>query len=422
MPLYVRDSTSALRVALGLSIVLGSTTSRGDDHMPLPSPLRVSDVLRIAKLSRTEVVAARARAGAAAQRPAIVSALEDPQVFPTIDHLPFRGGGADISLTIQQSFPLSRIRGHRRRAAEADARGELAQADRIALDVELDAAAAFWMLFETRAASTVVDEQRLLATQMEGAAMARYSATTGTQADVLRAQLENARLEAERRALIAEARAGEAMLNTTLARPIDAPIPELDATISDTEPPLAAQLAGSAVDSRPELRVGRAEVARTNAEVSVMQSMYTPMAMVRTGPSYTMSDGAGWMVMIGLSIPLWRGKLHAGVAEARSMVDEANADLITMRRMISGETAAARERVAAARERYLALRDSIVPKAKATITATLTAYTASQLPLVATIEAAQALWSAQRELVMAHAALGLAWARLNRAIGKEGTR
>ncbi|HEX8112633.1 MAG TPA: TolC family protein, partial [Kofleriaceae bacterium] len=153
-------------------------------------------------------------------------------------------------------------------------------------------------------------------------------------------------------------------------------------------------------------------------EVSVMESMYSPMAMVRTGPSYTMTDGAGWMVMVGVSIPLWRGKLRAGVNEARAMADMASADLGAMQRMIGGEATAARERVAAARSRYLALRDSIVPRARQAIAPNLTAYAANQVPLVSAIEAAQALWEAQRELAMARAELGLAWARLRRTSGE----
>jgi outer membrane protein TolC len=148
-----------------------------------------------------------------------------------------------------------------------------------------------------------------------------------------------------------------------------------------------------------------------------MQSMYAPMAMVRTGPSYTMADGGGWMVMVGVSIPLWRDKLRAGVNEAKAMADMASADLEAMQRMIRGEATAARERVAAARERFLALRDSIVPRARQAIAPNLTAYAANQAPLVTVVEAAQALWDAQRELAMARAELGLAWARLHRTTG-----
>lgn len=413
---------SASRLMWALPVIVASATVYADDQVALPAPLGVGDVVRIARTRRAEVVAARARARAAAERPEIVSALDDPQVFPSIDHAPFTGGGADVSLAFEQSFPLSGVRGHRRRAAEADSRRALAAIDVAGLDVELDAASAFWMVAEIRDTAKIIDEQRALADQMVTAATARYSTSMGGQADVLRAQLEVARLDGERRALLAETRAAEAMLNTSLARATDAAIPELDTAVPDDGPPLATQVAGVALDRRPELRAGRAEIVRSEAEVSVMESMYTPMAMVRTGPSYTMSDGAGWMVMVGLSIPLWRGKLRAGVAEARAMVDMANADLEAMRRMVGGQAAVARERVVAARERYLALRDSIVPRARQAIAPTLAAYAANQLPLVSTLDAAQALWSAQRDLVMARAEFGRAWARLRRMTGEGTTR
>ncbi|HET7500983.1 MAG TPA: TolC family protein [Kofleriaceae bacterium] len=389
-----------------------------DDQVPLPTPLRVGDAMRIARTRRLEVIAARARARGTAERPAIVSALDDPEVFGSIDHLPFMGGGVDASFVIEQRFPLSSIRGDRRRAAEAGARRELAIADKAGLDVELEAASAFWMLAELRERAKLVDDQRALADQLAAAATARFSTNAGMQADVLRAQLEVDRLAGEQNALVAELRAAEAMLDTSLARSPDAPIPELDFAVSDVEPPAATAIASTALANRPELRAGRAEVVRSEAEVSAMESMYSPMAMVRTGPSYTMADGAGWMVMVGVSIPLWRGKLRAGVNEARAMTEMASADLEAMRRMIGGEATAARERVAAARERYLALRDRIVPRARQTIAPNLTAYAANQTPLVSAIEAAQALWEAQRELAMARAELGLAWARLHRTTGE----
>jgi outer membrane protein, heavy metal efflux system len=389
-----------------------------DDQAALPTPLRVGDVMRIAKARRLEVVAARARAHGAAERPVIVSALDDPEIFASADHVPFMGGGADVSIAIEQRFPLSGVRGNRRRAAEANARRELAVADRVGLDVELEAASAFWMLAELRERTKLLDDQRALADQMAAAAIARFSTSAGMQADVFRAQLAVDRLAAEQRAITFELRAAEAMLDASLGRSPDAPIPELDIAVTDAEPPVAAMVMRTAIARRPELRVGRAEIARAEAEVSAMRSMYAPMAMVRTGPSYTMADGTGWMVMVGVSIPLWRDKLRAGVNEASAMVDMTSADLEAMQRMIGGQATAARERVAAARARYLALRDSIVPRARQAIAPTLTAYAASQTPLVSAIETAQALWEAQRELAMARAELGVAWARMYRTTGE----
>jgi outer membrane protein TolC len=421
-PRDARDGTRRpyihrLRTGVTLTIACLAAPATADDQA-LPTPLGVSDVARMARAQRLEVSAARARARAAEQRPIMVSALEDPDVSVSIDHLPFMGGGADLSLAIEQRFPLSGIRGDRRRAAEASARRDLALVDRTGLEVELEAASAFWMLAELRERAKLLEDQRALADQMVAAATARLSTNAGMQADALRAQLEVDRLAGEQRAIAAEVRATEAMLNTGLSRAPDAPIPELDTAVNDAEPPAAEAIANAAIANRPELRAGRAELARSEAEVSVMQSMYAPMAMVRTGPSYTMADGGGWMVMVGVSIPLWRDKLRAGANEAKAMVDMTSADLDAMQRMFRGEAVAARERVAGARERYLALRDSIVPRATQAIAPNLTAYAANQAPLVSVIEAAQVLWELQRELAMARAELGLAWARLHRTTGE----
>ena len=416
------ETPRRVRVVFVLICVL-ATSARAET--PLPTPLRVGDVVALARSRRPEIVAARARARAAAERPEIVSALEDPVISASIDHLPFSSVARlpsermfDRSATIEQAFPLSRIRGNRERAARAGARRELAEAERVVLDVELDAADAFWMLAQLRASTQIVERQHGIAKQLVAAAIARYSTNTGPQSDVLRAQTEVARLDGERRALAAEVRAAEVMLNTSLARSADAPIPDLDATVPELLPP-APDVVARTASRRPELRAGRAEVEQAEAEVRVMRSMYAPMAMVRTGPAYTMEAGSGWMLMIGLSIPLWRGKLRAGVAEATAMVDMATADLDAMQRMVEGQVRGAREAVVAARIRYLALRDDIVPRAEQAITPTLAAYSSGQVPLVSVVEAAQALWSSERELVMARTELGLAWARLRRASGEE---
>ena len=47
----------------------------------------------------------------------------------------------------------------------------------------------------------------------------------------------------------------------------------------------------------------------------------------------------------------------------------------------------------------------------------IASYASGQLPLVSVIEAVQALWLVQSDLITADTQLGLAWARLGRAIG-----
>ena len=165
-------------------------------ELQLPSPLRLVDVVRIAGERRAEIEAARARTRAAEQRPAIVSALADPMVSPSLDHLPFMWSGADVSVTIEQQIPLSGIRGHRRVSALADIDRLRAETGRAGLDVGLQAATAFLMLQERQRTQALLSEQVAFARDVVAAANARYSSGTAPQSDVLRAEVEVARLEA----------------------------------------------------------------------------------------------------------------------------------------------------------------------------------------------------------------------------------
>ena len=121
--------------------------------------------------------------------------------------------------------------------------------------------------------------------------------------------------------------------------------------------------------------------------------------------------------MVGLSLPIWRGKLRAGVAEAEAMRAMSEADLRAMTRMIEGDAAAAAGALQAARDRQAALTSDVLPRARLAIEPAVASYASGQLPLVSVIEAVQALWLVQSDLLAADTQLGLAWARLGRAIG-----
>ena len=414
----VMNSFVGLRVALLVlvMVLIRPSLAAAQTTPVLPSPLRLGDVIRLASERRDEIQAARERIRAGEARPTIVSALEDPMLSPSLDHLPFMLGGADMSFTIEQQIPLSGIRRHRRASALADIDRLRAEASRTTLDVGMQAANAFLMVQERRRTQALVFEQRAFARDVVSAANARYASGTAPQSDVLRAEVEVARLDALARALVSEVRGAEAMLNTSLALDADGPVPPC-ASLSFVQPPPSWSAIKAALTSRPELAAGRAEIVRAEADVQVMRDMFRPMGTIRTGPSYTMTDGKGWMAMVGLSLPIWRGKLHAGVAEAQAMRAMSEADLRAMTRMIEGDAAVAVNQLQATRDRQTALTSDVLPRARMAIEPAVAGYTSGQLPLVSVIEAVQALWLVQADLIAADTELGLAWARLGRAIG-----
>jgi outer membrane protein TolC len=334
------------------------------------------------------------------------------------DLIPISFAGVNGSVTIQQELPLSRIRGNRGRAAEAEASQFKEEVRRASLDVELEALAGYFMVAERRETDGILNEQTAIVEQLARLARAHLAAGQGMQADVLRLDNERARLDADREALAADIRSAEAMLDAALARPPDAPVPPLAWTDELNDPPVLADLLQRGLDRRPELAGARAARTRALAEVDVMRSMYAPMALVRVGPAYSIDDGAGAMVMVGLSIPIWRERLGAGVAEAEAMAAMSSADIDAIQRMIAGSIASAREAVIANVKRLLALRNDILPRAHLVVESAIASFGAGQGSMLAVLDASRDLRDVRMQEVMVRARLGTTWARLRRETGE----
>lgn len=384
----------------------------------------LNDAMAAARAARAEMRVSTARVEAAKQRPMIVSSLEDPIIAPSIDHKPVDPMmKTDRSITFEQSFPLSRVRTHRRRAAEADVARFQGEGGKTTLKIEAEVAQAFFMLSEKRKVAAILGQQVDLASALVRLAATRHGVGAMTQADVLRMEIEEARLRSRLSVIGAEVRAAEAMFNTAMGLAPYRPVPPLlvqavlDAIVSVPDLDSALEVA---LSRRPELSISRAEIQRARAEVDVMKSMYAPMAMVRVGMADTGAAGRGYMLMVGVSVPIWFGRLQAGVREANAMAAMAQADREAMLRMIHGDVAAALETLRGAMLNYHAFQTNLLPRAQRAIAPAMTAYGSGTLPLTSVLEASKALWSVQEESVMAETALGMAWIRQRSAMGSFG--
>lgn len=410
---------------LSLTLALAAVPAGAVDVAGQPAQaISLSDAMAAARAARAEMRVAAARVVAAQQRPLIVSSLEDPVIAPSIDHKPVDPMmKTDRSITFEQSVPLSRIRTHRRHAAEADVDRYLGEGGKTTLKIEAEVAQAYFMLNEKRKVTQILEQQVELAAALVKLAATRHGVGAATQADVLRMELEEARLRSRLAVLGADVRAAEAMLNTAMGRQSDRLVSGLlvqDVLDSAAAVPERDSALEVALTRRPELHISQAEIRRARAEVDVMKSMYAPMAMVRVGMADTGAAGRGYMLMVGVSVPIWFGRLQAGVREATAMAAMAEADREAMLRMIHGDVAAALASLRGATRNYHAFQTNLMPRAQRAVAPAMTAYGNGTLPLTSVLEASKAFWSVQEESVMAETALGLAWIRYCSAIGSFG--
>lgn len=275
------------------------------------------------------------------------------------------------------------------------------------------------MLYELREMKLILEKQKDLIEEIVASVNARYrsGSKTSTQADVIRSEVEFARINTQFKSLQSEIKASEAMFNTSLSRQVNFAIPELVFNINNIKLNDSQTVISTALSRRPEIAIMQAQIESALTQIRIMRSMYWPMLTVQGGPAYTMEEGSGLMFMLGISIPVWRGKLRAGVAEAKAMERMARADLEAMQRMVEGEVISAYNNIITEKTRYTLLKDDVLARVNQGIGPALSGYATGLLPLVSVIEAVRMLLMTQEELLQAEVSVGLSWIRLMRAAG-----
>ncbi len=399
------------RAVLGAAL-LSPAVGAAQEAAPLPSPLSLDAVSRYAREHRAEITASRERtvAGWAAARSA--GKPPDPMVMTNLDHLPLpEVMGADVSVMIQQSIPLSGELAARTRRAEWTARAWEVDEKTTRLDVEREAAEAYLMLAEDQAMRALVVRQIASVQALEKVVEAKMLTSSASAADLLRMTLERAKLELRRDSLDHQIKVSDAMLDAALGRAVDAAVP--DCALPDAGS-LPADLQPGDSAKRPELAAMGHRVRAADEEIEVMRHMRMPMGVFGLGVAYTMSDGLGLMATVGLSLPIWASDYDHAIDEAKAMASTERATLKAMTTMVDGTVVAASHRLDAARAREASLRTQLLPLSEQVSKALLTSYATSEGSVLAVIDGLQATQMIEMDHIASRAELGrarVAWAR-----------
>ncbi|WP_411282435.1 TolC family protein [Gemmatimonas sp.] len=313
------------------------------------------------------------------------------------------------------------------RAAGSAARARAEAAEARAADVRWDARAlaamAFYELWSSRARQVIAGESRQLLGDVAAVARAMYRVGDGRQADVLRAQVEIARMDEEIIRMQAMAEAAQVRLAAL------ASVPErtLDASMvlpvfPESLPPRAS-MESLALTGRAMLAAGEAMVRAAASDAQLARRERWPD--LRLGLQYgerKMDMGTDRMgsAMIGASLPI-----HARYRQAR-MRDEAAAmsamaefELRDMQNETRARVAEVYATLARARRLATLYRTTIVPQADAAAMSSLASYRTGAIDFMAVLDNRMTVNRYREELLALVAEEGRAWAEIEMLTNRE---
>jgi len=402
------------------------TSQRSAKHLSLAEVL--VEVTRV----NPRVAAAYAQARAAAARVPMAMRPPDPQLqfgfmnysLPGLAPMPVLGMA---QVQFMQMLPL----GGKLRAAGQAASSSAAAAKARASDVEWElrsqAAMAFYDLYAAHQQLAVARETLRVLQDIARTAEAMYRVGEGRQADVLRAQVEIARMVEDTVRMQAMRESMTARLNALLDRDVgsDLGAPWLPA-FPDSIPP-RRWLDSLADRERPMIRAGQDEVRASESSERLARRELLPdlqvglqygqrsgsMSDATTGePMGRTTDRMG-SLMIGATVPIFaRSRQLRMREEAGAMSRMARADLLAMRAETRGRVGEAYASLGRARRLATLYRTTILPQAEATVASALAAYRVGSVDFMTLLDSRMTASRYREQLATLEADEGKAWADL----------
>ena len=349
-----------------------------------------------------DITVARAEVEAAQRRIVPARTLSDPSAS-----ISYQNDGRSISLGkaegsfvgLMLSQPLSwpgklALAG---RVAESEAREiESGTLNRTNLAIEARVRNAWYDLVLARAIDRLIEEKRDTSKQIEATTRDRYAAGLAVQQDVLRAQVELARIDELKAAQRAVITGRLAELNRLAGRRQDALL-DIPADLPPLAPiPPASSVIATVLSRSPEAAATRQGVETGRLRVDTAKKNFLPDFVVSGGSMYRGSFAMGpmWTAGVAVSLPIWVNRRQQNqLAEAKARVAQQTAQTDVVGRELEVRT---RERIAqleAANEVATLYNEKIVPLDQLSYESALASYQSGKVPFITVFDAVNALYA-----------------------------
>lgn len=369
------------------------------EQLGLELPLKpiADDYLLVALSRNPRLRRARQEAEAAGFEIAQVTSLPDPflaLVPPTGQLTETAAGQVDSAIGVSQKIPFpaklyarGQVASHAAAATYEAYRGTL-------LQLTADVRRAYYMLYFADRSIDLTTRSKGLLRDFRNIAIRKYEAGKVPQQDVLRAQVELANLENELVVLRQRRGTANARLNSLMAYRVDNPLPPTERIGPKTIEMELDTLLGTAAVENPDIAAAKERIERARASLTLAKLEYVPDLTV--GYQYTeiapsglspVADGDdNWQLNVGVTLPIWFGRLSAGHNEATTRLRASREALADVEDTTAYRIQEAILRVETEQRLVELFGKVIIPEARHTLDATVSAYRAGHVDFLTFVE------------------------------------
>lgn len=398
---------------------------------PDTTVLRLETLIDEALQSNPDLRAAYLQAEALGTESLEARTLPDPTAGLTYQPRPIltARGYQRSQFRFEQMFPFPgklRLRGE---VAALGADVAESEAGIVAEDLVFQIKEAYDELYRVQEQASLVRQFQAELRNFEEVAATQYEVGNGLQQSILKAQLKRNALNIRLEKLEEEGRSALERLAFLLD------LPDLSglrgkAVVRTPDVTPSGSVLERALAARPEAEALRTEIEQSDRRVDLAVREFLPDFMVSVNyfdigqggamPTATGRDAIA--LNVGVKLPLWLGKQRANLQQARLERNRSEARLQSLRTSIRTEIEDLSNRLARQERQLSLLENDLIPQARTTVEATLSAYSTGRTGFLDLLDAERMLFNLRLELVDTRTRYLKTTAALERALGSSFSR
>ena len=386
--------------------------------------LTLKEAIERVLVANPEIVAAHYRTEAARARIPQAKALEDPMVGVMFDDTPINTANVrraeEIDYRIEQKIPFPGKRYVRGKEARFEALAVAERSGAKTHDVLLDLKKTYYEVYRLERSLEVNRRLQGIFRGLRGSAESAYATGQTGGGPPLQAQVELSKLgneavllDQERKTHLAHLRA---LLNSERHEEIRLPQSLSWPRLKDS----LAEVEAKALEFRPELREISALAGRDRAHVTASRQGLLPDFSLGFQYGQRPNTQDTWTAQAMINLPIFfLGKNRAEMKEAKASLKATEAEREAMTLHTHHEIEQAYSAVYALEEVVTSYQKNLLPQAKTNMEIARTSYTTRKEGFLTVVDAARTLWDLEMSYYESQSRLGMAFAELERLVGRE---